>query len=145
MELQVRKKDGRQEPFQKAKIVNGAMRSGATQEQADMVATKVDAWARETAENGVIDSSSIRVKVVEELKLVNPQAGTAFETYAKPVGTTDVASAAMPAMPADVVQASQPVQPPAQPMATQPMQPEPVGTTPVQPVEEVPSVPPTQV
>ena len=146
MELQVRKKDGRLEPFQKEKIVSGVMKSGVTQEQADVVASKVDAWARETAENGVIDSTTIRVKVVEELKMVNPQAGTVFESYSKAAAPSPLVDAepVKPAMPVEPVMPAAPVMPP-EPVepedAARPVQP---PQTPVQPVEPTQPAQPLQ-
>jgi len=84
MELQVRKNDGQTEPFDKGKISGGAVKSGASVEQAEQVAMQVEEWAKGAAQDGVVATSDIRVKVLEVLQGVNPEAATAFEGYKKP-------------------------------------------------------------
>jgi len=83
-ELKVEKKGGRVENFQRAKVEGGILKSGASQEQAEDIASKVEAWARENAANEVIKTSNIRIRVLELLREVNPKAAGAFEAYRKP-------------------------------------------------------------
>jgi transcriptional regulator NrdR family protein len=84
MDLQVQKKDGTLQPFDRSKVSAGAMRSGASIEEAENVTGQVEAWARSVAQNGVVNATELRAKVLEVLKTVNPVAGSAFETYQKP-------------------------------------------------------------
>jgi transcriptional regulator NrdR family protein len=83
MNLQVQKKDGSMQLFDRTKILAGLVKSGATSEQAETVASQVEAWAQTGAPNGVIASLDLRAKVLEFLKVVNPVAGAAFESYQK--------------------------------------------------------------
>ena len=83
--LMVEKKDGQQEPFDKNKIVNGLLRSGAAEAEAQNLATQVETWAQTAAMNGAIKSLEIRAKVLELLHNTNPTAAAAFEGYQKPV------------------------------------------------------------
>ena len=121
-ELQVRKKDGSVEPFLRDKIYNGVVKSGGTPDQADKVVADIEAWAPSVAAEGIINSSDIRIKVLELLKMENPAAAEQFETYkkAEPMGQ-------MPAEPA----ATAPVEPVAEPMTE----------TPAAPAESAPEIP----
>lgn len=82
--MQIQKKDGRMEPFDRNKVLGGVIKSGATPEQAESIATQIEAWAQTAAIGGVIRSSEVRIKVLELLRLVNLEAAANFETYQKP-------------------------------------------------------------
>lgn len=82
--LMVEKKDGTQEPFDRNKIVNGLLKSGATDAEAQNLATQVETWAQGAAANGVVKSLAIRTKILELLRIANAIAAQAFETYRKP-------------------------------------------------------------
>jgi len=83
MPIQVEKKDGRKEPFDRNKVSAGVTKSGATPEQADSIASQIETWAQGTAVDGVIKASDIRTKVLELLRTANPQAAGKFEAYKK--------------------------------------------------------------
>ena len=83
--LMVEKKNGQQEPFDRNKIINGLLKSGAAQPEAENIVSQVEAWAQTAAVNGVIRSFAIRAKVLEFLHNINPTAAQAFESYQKPV------------------------------------------------------------
>ncbi|MBN2016364.1 hypothetical protein JW766_06075 [Candidatus Dojkabacteria bacterium] len=82
-DLKVEKKDGRLESFDRNKVVSSATKAGASNEQSESIASQIETWAYETAVDSVIKTSSIREKVLELLRPMNPQAATAFETYIK--------------------------------------------------------------
>lgn len=82
--IKVQKKDGRLEDFDRSKVLAGITKSGATPEQAESITGQVEAWAQTAAVNGVIGSSQIRIKVLEVLQSVNPEAAANFRTYQKP-------------------------------------------------------------
>lgn len=84
MELQVQKKDGRLEAFDRTKVLSGIVKSGASREEAESIATQIETWAQATAQNGVIGSLEIRGKALEILQSVNPKAAASFESYQKP-------------------------------------------------------------
>lgn len=82
--FKVQKKDGSLEDFDRNKILNGIVKSGAMPEQAESVTKQVESWVQNVVVDGVVKSSDIRTKVLEVLKTVNPQVATSFETYQKP-------------------------------------------------------------
>lgn len=81
--IKVQKKDGTQEDFNRGKILNGVIKSGATPEQAESIAAQAESWAQTAAVNGVLQTLDIRNKVLELLKAANPVAGANFEAYKK--------------------------------------------------------------
>jgi transcriptional regulator NrdR family protein len=96
MNLQVQKKDGRLQPFEKEKVAAGLIRSGASVEEAENVASQVEAWAQTNAANGVVNSLDLRAKVLEVLKTVNANVATAFESYQKPQPEPEVPTDSQP-------------------------------------------------
>jgi len=84
MNLQVQKKDGRLEPFDRNRIKNGLIKSGASEAEAESITSQVENWAPTMAMNNTVKTADIRTKVLELLKAVNPTAGAAFEAYRKP-------------------------------------------------------------
>jgi len=86
MPVKVQKKDGRVEDFDRNKIINGVVKSGATPRQAEEIVRQVEAWLPTAAVNGVVSSMAIRSKVLEVLRLLNPTAAASFEAYRKPAG-----------------------------------------------------------
>lgn len=84
MNLQVEKKDGRLQPFDRSKIAAGLIRSGASVEEAENIASQVETWAQTNNVNGVLKSLDLRAKVLEVLKTVNEAVAIAFENYQKP-------------------------------------------------------------
>ncbi|MFZ5365950.1 MAG: ATP cone domain-containing protein [Patescibacteria group bacterium] len=84
MNLQVQKKDGSLEPFDRNKISAGLLKSGASAAEAESITVQVESWAQGAAQNGIIHSLEIRNKVLELLRGVNPTAAAAFESYQKP-------------------------------------------------------------
>jgi len=83
MPIKVQKKDGRLEDFNRHKVSAGMVKSGASFEEAENIATHVENWAQKTAINGVVQTNEIRAKVLEILRSVNPEAAAAFEAYKK--------------------------------------------------------------
>ena len=85
MPIKVQKKDGRLEDFDRSKVSGGIVKSGATSEQAENVAAQVENWAQTATTNGVINSVTVREKVLELLRSVNPEVAVSFEAYRKAV------------------------------------------------------------
>lgn len=81
--FKVQKKDGTQEDFDRNKLVSGVVKAGGTAEDAEKVATAIEAWLPSVAVNGVVNSTDIRVKGLEVLRTVNPAAAASFESYKK--------------------------------------------------------------
>ncbi|OGM17657.1 hypothetical protein A2V56_04660 [Candidatus Woesebacteria bacterium RBG_19FT_COMBO_42_9] len=81
--LKVQKKDGSTEDFDRSKVKNGILSSGATEEQAESITVQIESWASTAASNGVIKALDIKTKLLELLGGVNPVAKTSFENYKK--------------------------------------------------------------
>lgn len=84
MPIKVQKRDEQLEDFDRNKITNGVIRSGATPEQAEDIADQAESWVQAAAVDGVIKSSDIRPKVLDLLRAANPEAAANFEAYKKP-------------------------------------------------------------
>ena len=81
--MQVKKKDGSLEDFDRGKISRGVVTAGASPETAEAVVTEVESWAGSTTTEGGIATTEIRNKVLELLRLQDPAAATRFEEYRK--------------------------------------------------------------
>ena len=84
MSIRVQKRDGRLEEFDANKIRQGLIAAGATDQEAESITQEVENWAAVNATKGFIRTAAIREKVLSSLRLVNPQAAAAFESYQKP-------------------------------------------------------------
>ena len=81
--IKVEKKDGQQEDFDRSKVSSGAIKAGASIEQAESIIGQVETWVKTTAVNGVVKSSDIRTKVLELLQSANPEAAAKYGAYRK--------------------------------------------------------------
>jgi len=81
--LKVQKKDGSTEDFDRSKIKNGILSSGATEEQAESITAQIESWAPTAAMNGVIKALDIKLKLLDVLGGVNPAAKASFENFKK--------------------------------------------------------------
>lgn len=79
----VQKKDGSLEDFDRNKIVNGVVKSGASEEEAEAIAAQIEGWLPGVAVEGAVKAMEVRSKVLELLRLANPTAADAFEGYQK--------------------------------------------------------------
>lgn len=84
MDLQILKNNGSQQLFDATKISAGLMKSGASLDEAQEIASQVEGWASSVAVDGVIKSLEVREKVLELLQSLNPGAAEAYENYRKP-------------------------------------------------------------
>jgi len=73
------KKDGRLEPFQKEKIINGCVNSGASREIAEKIANEVESKASDR-----MPTSQIKEIVLAGLERDVPEAVATFNAYVKP-------------------------------------------------------------
>lgn len=83
MVLQVRKRDGSLEEFDRGKIYRGVVAAGLSEERAESLSSEVEAWAEAAAEDEVISSLEIGGKVLELLREWDPGVATRFEEYRK--------------------------------------------------------------
>lgn len=82
-EIKVQKRNGRLEDFDRKKVSDGVVKSGASSEEAETITTQVETWVQGVAVDGVVKSSDLRAKVLELLRSVNPEAAASFEVYKK--------------------------------------------------------------
>ena len=82
--VKVQKKDGSLEDFNRNKVLNGIIKSGALPEVSESVTTQVEQWAKMSASNGVVTSLDIRGKVLEFLRQQDADSATRYESYQKP-------------------------------------------------------------
>ncbi|MBI3485920.1 hypothetical protein HY025_03140 [Candidatus Daviesbacteria bacterium] len=82
--LKVQKRDGTLEDFDKRKVVIGVLKAGATNAEAEKLASEIEAYCHNIAIHGAIKSQEIRTRVLETLKTSNPTLGGSFEFYRKP-------------------------------------------------------------
>lgn len=138
MDVQVRKKDGRLDPFDRNKILNGLLKSGTSQAEAENVTVQVEAWVPGVALSGVVNSSDLKSKALELLRGVNPAAAAAFESYQKPSAPAESAgeSAGPMGESGEPPTGAPPEVPPGVPPAGSPPPPPPPGT----PVSPPPAV-----
>ena len=81
--LQVVKREGGQEDWSMDKLVTSITKSGVELEEAKQVAALVESWALRSSANGQISWSQIRDKVTQFLRVVDPVAASAYESYKK--------------------------------------------------------------
>ena len=81
--MQVKKRDGRLEDFDREKIIQSVMAAGLMEEEAESLASEVEVWVGEVAEEGVVSTLKIRDKVLELLRGRDPESATRFEEYKK--------------------------------------------------------------
>jgi len=85
--FKVQKKGGLVEDFDRNKIVVGVVRAGCTPEEAERVASEIETWLPTVAVEGVVQSTDLRTKGLEVLRVVNPTVAATYEAYQKPVET----------------------------------------------------------
>lgn len=85
MMFKVQKKDGSQEDFDDNKILEGVVKAGGSNEDAQKVLEEVKAWLPTAAVDGVVSSLDIRSKGLDSLRTVNPEVAAKFESYKKTV------------------------------------------------------------
>ena len=82
MEIQVIKKDGTLEDFEKDKIERVTLAAGLSQEQAKKLASDIEKWVESLGKNQ-IPTLQIRNQVLSELNHLNQFAANAFLWYEK--------------------------------------------------------------
>lgn len=81
--MQVEKRDGRLEEFDRAKIVRAVTAAGLSAGDAEALASEVETWATEVAEEGVISSLKIRNRVADLLQERATEAADRYQEYRK--------------------------------------------------------------
>jgi len=82
--LQIQKKDGSSQDYDRRKLLTSLIRAQATPEQAMRVATDIETWL--VSQNiQVVKSDDIKARIMEDLNKINPDAAHAYEVYKKAV------------------------------------------------------------
>jgi len=80
--LQIQKKDGSSQDYDRRKLLTSLIRAQATPEQAMRVATDIESWLV-SLNVQVVKSEEIKARIVEDLNKINPDAAHAYEVYKK--------------------------------------------------------------
>ena len=80
--LQIQKKDGSSQDYDRRKLLTSLIRAQATPEQAMRVATDIETWLV-SLNVQVVKSEEIKARIVEDLNKINPNAAHAYEVYKK--------------------------------------------------------------
>lgn len=79
--MQVKKRDGRLEDFDRNKLKNSFIAAGVADEQAEGLTAEVETWATATAQEDVIESQAIWEKVVEILESTAPEVAASYRAH----------------------------------------------------------------
>lgn len=79
------KKDGTLENFDRNKIVNSVLKAGGANEDAEKVASAVEAWLPTAPVDKLVKFQDVHTQVLELLRGINPGAAASFAAYQKPV------------------------------------------------------------
>lgn len=80
--VKVQKNDGNVENFEKKKLLLSLIRAGAPPDQAERILLNIESWLN-SQEQKIIKSSEIRIRVVNILKRINPQAARGYKIFRK--------------------------------------------------------------
>jgi len=84
MKVKIKKKNGSEEDFSREKVLKSLWKAGmASKENVEKVATEVTNFVREKSKQGAVETSRIRGKVLEQMRLLNKEAAEKFEKFVK--------------------------------------------------------------
>ena len=81
--IQVQKRDGSLQPFDKNKIVLGLAHAGVLVSEANEIADQVETWAQESAQDGAVKSVDIRDYILDLLQQRDETAAGQYAEYKK--------------------------------------------------------------
>lgn len=80
--MKVQKRDGSIEDFERKKILLVLIRAGTPPDQAERILNDIESWLN-SQNLEVIPSSDIRLRIINILKRINPQAARGYKLYRK--------------------------------------------------------------
>lgn len=83
--FKVQKKNGQLEDFDRNHVYQSVMKAGGTNEEAEKITAEIETWLPGAVVAGVIPTQTIREKVLELLRPLNPVVAGDFEIYKKQV------------------------------------------------------------
>jgi len=81
--VKVQKKDGRIEDFDREKLRKSVFSAGATDSQSQLVTKEIEKWLYGVASGEIINTRTIRNRVIDFLEEKNPKIAKAYQAYQK--------------------------------------------------------------
>lgn len=83
-ELKVKKKNGKIEDFKVEKLVSSLKKAGMkSNENIEKIKNSVTSFVKEKAEQGAVETTRIRGKVLEQMRQMNSEVASKFENFSK--------------------------------------------------------------
>lgn len=79
--MQVEKRDGSLQEFDRNKLKGGLMSAGLADEDAESLTVDVEAWMEDVAEDDTVASQAIWEKVVDELEYLDPDVAEKYRGF----------------------------------------------------------------
>ncbi|MBU0708504.1 hypothetical protein KJ596_01985 [Patescibacteria group bacterium] len=79
--MQVRKRDGSLEEFDRNKIKGGLVAAGVEEAEAEEITVELGSWATSTALENAVETQAIWEKACEVLDGYNPDIATVYKTH----------------------------------------------------------------
>lgn len=79
--MQVKKRDGRLEEFDREKLKRGLVAAGIEDEKTEELTSQLEQWAQDAATDEVIESQAIWEKMVEVLEETDPDSASRYKAY----------------------------------------------------------------
>jgi 2-phosphoglycerate kinase len=79
--VQVRKRDGRLEDYNRQKLYQSVIAAGLSETEADSVADQITNWVQQSDE--VVSTQQIRDRVIQFLEINNPEVSEKYKSYKK--------------------------------------------------------------
>lgn len=79
--VQVKKRDGSLEDFNRQKVYQSVVAAGLSETEANNIADQVETWVMEKEE--VVSTGEVRNKVIGFLEAKNPEAAESYRSYKK--------------------------------------------------------------
>ena len=83
MDINVKKRDGSEEPWSYDKLVAAVTKAGIPLTAAENLASQVQEWVKTASQDGTILSTKVRDKLVELMKVDFPVESDNFQAYKK--------------------------------------------------------------
>lgn len=82
-DVYVRKRDTSLERWSKDKLIASITKAGLEENKATILSSEIEEWCSKNVQEGIINSESIKDKVIEKLTEIDPVASEAYRIYKK--------------------------------------------------------------
>lgn len=83
MDINVKKRDGNIEPWSYDKVLAALTKAGVPLVNAEELASRVQEWAKTASPDGTVESTQVRDKLLELMKIEYPVEADNFQAYKK--------------------------------------------------------------